>query len=290
MNNLFRIGHNIITSYPYPYDVKNFGKSHRQISKMYEQILGKEPKIKEFDDCCNYFYASIAFRERMNKLIRMNLWAGANISQKVVGKHKIPRYLYHITTINNYNQMLKDGYFKISEECNRGKGIYMFEMQNMIKHYKDFDGNRNLKLLLGQAVGRDGSDAVLLRIPTSKMDAGKLVIRDNTGGGRNGMNSCITQALGDSALASKLYKQRKVALEYIYPEQISMDNITVVGTSEDIIQESITENAVLEMWKNLTKNQPEQKGFLNHKFKPEQYKDPITGNIHHDKPSNVNFL
>jgi len=273
MNNLFRVGNNIITSYKYPTNVKKFGQAHRQISRMYDQILGKEPQIKEFEDCCDYFYATDTFNRRMDKLIRMNLWTGANISSKVVGKHKIPRYLYHLTTRKKYNQMLQDGYLKISQDCFRGNGVYMFEMQNMLKHYKDFDGNRNLGLLLKQVVGRDGSEAVLLRIPTSKMDAGKLVIRDNTGGGRNGMHSCSTVVLGDSALASKLYKQRKIALEYIYPESISMDSIRVVGSSKyDFIKDYKDENVVLRMWKNLTQNQPEQKGFLNHLFKPQEYK------------------
>lgn len=276
MNNLFRVGNNIITFYKYPTHVKNFSKAHRQISKMYDQILGKEPKIYEINDCCDYFYAHIAFEKRMNKLLRMNLWAGANISQKVVGKHKIPRYLYHLTTRKNYNQMLQNGYLKISKDCPRGDGVYMFEMQNMLKQYKDFDGDRNLGLLLNQVVGRDGSEAVLLRIPTSKMDAGKLVIRDNTGGGRNGMHSCTKVALGDSALASKLYKQRKVALEYIYPEKLSMDNISVVGTSKyDFIQDYKDENTILKMWKNLTQNQPEQIGFLKHIFKVDTYSEPI---------------
>ena len=194
----------------------------------------------------------------MDKLISMNLWTGANIPSKVVGKRKIPRYLYHLTTRKNYNQMLQDGYLKISQNCFRGNGVYMFEMQNMLKHYKDFDGNRNLGLLLQQFVGRDGSEAVLLRIPTSKIDAGKLVIRDNTGGGRNGMHSCTKVALGDSTLASKLYKQRKIALEYIYPEQLSTDKISVVGISKyDFIQDHEDENTILKMWKNLTQNQPE---------------------------------
>ena len=280
MNNLIRTGHNIITSCKYPSGVRNFGDSHRQISRMYEQILGNSPKLDEFNGYMDYYNARETFDIRMQKLIQMNLWAGANISKKVVGKHKIPRYLYHITTRNNYNRMLQDGYLRISEDCARGQGLYMFEMQNMLKHYKDFDGNRNLGLLLEQVIGKNGSDAILLRIPTNKMDAGMLVIRCNTGGGQNGMNSCTKVAIGDSALASKLYKQRKVALEYIYPEKISMDNITVVGSSKTDIQEPITENAILKMWINLTKNQPEQKGFLNHKFKPEPRKNPFYENRH----------
>ncbi|MBQ8459999.1 hypothetical protein IJ541_07845 [bacterium] len=290
MNNLFRLGNNIITSYQYPTGIKHFGQAHRQISKMYEQILGKEPQIGEFNDCWDYFCTHNAFKERMNKLIRMNLWAGANISQKVVGKHKIPRYLYHLTTRKNYNQMLQDGYLRISQDCPRGDGVYMFEMQNMLKQYKDFDGRRNLGLLLSLVVNRDGSEAILLRIPTSKMDVGKLVIRDNTGGGRNGMHSYTKVALGDSALASKLYKQRKVALEYIYPEQLSMDNITVVGTSKyDFIQDYRDENTILKMWKNLTQNQPEQIGFLKHIFKVDTYSEPIV-HIAKKQHEQVQFL
>ncbi len=91
------------------------------------------------------------------------------------------------------------------------------------------------------------------------------------------MHSCTKMALGDSALASHLYKQRKVALEYIYPNQLPMDNISVVGAvkfnSKDA--EELDESKALELWKELTKNQPEQKGGLNHIFKKETYKDLI---------------
>ena len=127
--------------------------------------------------------------------------------------------------------MLKDGYINISQDCPRGKGLYMFEMQNMLKHYKDFDGNRDLGRLL-QQVSESETGAVLLRIPTSILEAGKLVIRGNSGTGKNGMHSYGKQLLGDSALASKIYKQRKVALEYIYPEKLSMNDISLVGSSK----------------------------------------------------------
>ena len=86
------------------------------------------------------------------------------------------------------------------------------------------------------------------------------------------MHSCTKMAL-----ASHLYKQRKVALEYIYPNQLPMDNISVVGAvkfnSKDA--EELDESKALELWKELTKNQPEQKGGLNHIFKKETYKDLI---------------
>ena len=56
-----------------------------------------------------------------------------------------------------------------------------------------------------------------------------------------------------------------------------MDNISVVGAvkfnSKDA--EELDESKALELWKELTKNQPEQKGVLNHIFKKETYKDLI---------------
>lgn len=275
MISLKRIYNNIVTTAPYPVGVKKFSKWHNKISKSYDAMLGEEPK---FDNTSTEYTAIYKFRETQYKLMSMNLWTGANISRKTVGKHKIPRFLYHITTKDNYNKMMQDGYIQISKSCTRGQGLYLFEMQNMIKHYKDFDGERNLGRLLNQVIANSGNEAVLLRIPVSILDAGKLAIRSNAGPGRNGMKSSIKAALGDSALASHLYKQRKVALEYIYPNQLPMDNISVVGSArfKDTDLDDIDENRALELWKELTKHQPEQKGVLNHIFKKETYRDFIS--------------
>ena len=267
MSALSRIGNNIVTSTLYPTGIKKFGKAHKEIDKMYDSFVGKVPNIPSFSDFFDYLEAQNSFNKRSEKLLRMNLWAGANILQQNVGKHKIPRYLYHITTKENYSKMLKTGYINISQDCPRGKGLYMFEMQNMLKHYKDFDGNRDLGRLL-QQVSESETGAVLLRIPTSILEAGRLVIRGNSGTGKNGMHSYGKQLLGDSALASKIYKQRKVALEYIYPEKLSMNDISLVGSSKyNFVEDDIDENIALKIWKQLTHNQPEEKGFLNHIFR-----------------------
>lgn len=266
---LSRIGNNIVTSTPYPMGIKKFGKAHKSIDKMYDTFVGKTPTITSFNDFADYLDAQNNFNYRSVKLLGMNLWAGANILQKNVGKHKIPRYLYHITTKENYSKMLKDGYINISQDCPRGKGLYMFEMQNMLKHYKDFDGNRDLGRLLRQVCDSE-TGAVLLKIPTSILEAGKLVVRGNSGTGKNGMNSYSKQLIGDSALASKIYKQRKVALEYIYPEKLSMNDVSLVGTSNyNFFENEINESTALKIWKQLTQNQPEQKGVVNHIFKGE---------------------
>lgn len=269
MSALSRIGNNIVTSTLYPTGIKKFGKAHKEIDKMYDSFVGKVPNIPSFSDFFDYLEAQNSFNKRSEKLLRMNLWAGANILQKNVGKHKIPRYLYHITTKENYSKMLKDGYINISQDCPRGKGLYMFEMQNMLKHYKDFDGNRDLGRLLRQ-VGESETGAVLLKIPTSILEAGKLVVRGNSGTGKNGMNSYSKQLIGDSALASKIYKQRKVALEYIYPENLSINDVVLVGSSNyNFFENEINESTALKIWKQLTQNQPEQKGVVNHIFKGE---------------------
>ena len=264
------IDNNIVTTTLYPVGVRKFAKWHRQISRTYDTYLNTETLNN------NHTF----LQSKFVNLMGLNLWTGANITQKKVGKHKIPRFLYHKTTKDNYNKMLQDGYIQISESCQRGKGLYMFEMQNMLKHYKDFDGKRDLGRLLNQVIGNSiygAYEAVLLRIPTSILDAGKLAIRSNSGPGRNSMHSCTKTALGDSALASHLHKQRKVALEYIYPNQLPMDNISVVGAvkfnSKDA--ENLDESKALELWKELTKNQPENKGVLNHIFKKETYQDFI---------------
>lgn len=94
-----------------------------------------------------------------------------------VGKHKIPRYIYHITSKHNYERMLESGTINLSHDPFFGKGIFFTDIQNLFKEWNKFDNNRgkNLLELLLHHCGHN--DAVLLRIPSSKLNIENLFVR-----------------------------------------------------------------------------------------------------------------
>lgn len=250
----------IMTATKHPTDIPNYGQAHRQLTSIYDELVGG---TKMFNDCRNGKLGEDAgwkFLEKIMNLTQSKTWIGANI-KKQVGKHKIPRYLYHVTTKSNYESMLKTGTLRVSNESGLGSGVFMLELQNMIKHYGNHKGYRGLERLLGQGRFHQDSELVLLKIPTAKLDASRLSIRDN------GMPSvaCIpdlTVALGDSAVSSKLYKQRKVGLEYIYPHDIPINEISVVGSAKTKdLAETMSDTEALEIWKTLTQGNPEHRAF-----------------------------
>lgn len=191
-----------------------------------------------------------------------------------IGKHKIPRFIYHMTSKGNYESMLKDGMIKTSEEAFIGKGVFATELTNFFKHWRT-DKSWNGESLQGRLldlVTHKQKEIVMLKIPTEKLSADKLVIRSQNrlfgwGYSKNGedilekikefeqnnknlQNNLGTEIRrlikelmskgesenlvehiteGTSAKMSKLYKQRKEALEYIYLDNIQMSNVEKIG-------------------------------------------------------------
>ena len=96
---------------------------------------------------------------------------------KVVGKHKIPRFIYHITSKQNYEKMLEDGVINLSYDRAFGNGIFFTDIQNLFKEWNKFDNNRGKNLLEHLLHHCGCNDAVLLRIPTSKLNIENLLIR-----------------------------------------------------------------------------------------------------------------
>src|SRR5574344_424892 len=59
-----------------------------------------------------------------------------------VGKHLIPRYLYHLTNEKAFLSMCQDGKINVSKEfCS---GIFMFDMTNLLKRWGRKRNWRNL--------------------------------------------------------------------------------------------------------------------------------------------------
>lgn len=188
-----------------------------------------------------------------------------------LGKRNVPRYLYHLTTKNNYQQMLKDGYIKgYHDEDIRTNlsGIFMLDLRNFTKRWMTtgIDCGEQLltfaKCLIMQA-SKDGSNIVALKIPTKTLNMNKLKCRSQI----SENNIHITN--GDFATNQKHYTRRKEPIEYICETDIPIKNATKIGETdtgfnlEKALEElsedyskRIDEKKIL---KTLFKNTPEEK-------------------------------
>ncbi len=60
-----------------------------------------------------------------------------------IGKHKVPRYIYHITTQKNYRSILNDGLLKTTEDPFCGNGVFAIELINFFKRWKEHKDWKN---------------------------------------------------------------------------------------------------------------------------------------------------
>lgn len=183
-----------------------------------------------------------------------------------VGKHKIPKYMYHLTTRRNYESMLIDGFINTTEDQICGQGIFLIELVNFFKRWrtsKDW-GSTDLRLDLIHQVKKLFSDSlVLLRIPTKNLESDKLKVRSqnrlfswiknneeafykikNSDRGDElsriqklvyltENDETMTNLLGETpAKDSSLFKKRKEAIEYIYKEDIPIGSVEKIGEIE----------------------------------------------------------
>ena len=117
------------------------------------------------------------FHEQILKLAKKK---GLKIKES--NPKKKPRFLYHLTTKENYANMLQTGEINPSSDKLCGQNIFMFDMINFFKRWtKQFEGGVYAKsidkMLLCRMVGKKDSTIVLLRIPTKSMNIEKLSIR-----------------------------------------------------------------------------------------------------------------
>lgn len=197
------------------------------------------------------------------------------------GKHKIKRYLYHMTSEENYKRMLEDGLIRTSKDFHLdSEGIFMTELENLAKRWRTskewnfiMPENRDgifLSMALIEQVAKDSKRVVCLRIPTRYMNHNALKIRSQNklvNPGKEAFRSHITH--GAPAKDANLYKQRKEAIEYIYEHDIPMNQVELVGKAEvpQINEESFItwsagkqKDVVKNFFLNLFKAQPEVKG------------------------------
>lgn len=179
-----------------------------------------------------------------------------------IGKHKIPRYLYHLTTEKNYLSMLSESKLKQGGEYDEMKGVYMMELANFFKRWlllsKDgFSGNDLRQKLIKQITKGSEENMIILKISTQHIDKTKLFIRSQTKL-FEGNNYDLHSKKFDSATNSSLYKQRKEAIEYIYPDEIDISKIEKIGSTKVKVYTS----AGVEFFSNLLKGTPEEKALV----------------------------
>lgn len=225
---------------------------------------------------------------------------------------KIPRYIYHLTSKENYEKMLQNGVLQTtSDGWFKQKGIFAVELENLFKRW----GNNELweecplQLSLLEHAAKDSDKIVILKIPTAKLEQENLYIRsqnqlipDHFGLSdyfeqicespryknkqqldtqdffdiiNHALNKRIANlnsqkhlAYGAPAGQSKLYKQRREAIEYIYGDSIPMSDIKKIGEAnvaglkkhedEDDIPVEILKNIFQELFKGT----PEEKSLI----------------------------
>ncbi|MCI1273179.1 MAG: hypothetical protein LKG27_01950 [Clostridiaceae bacterium] len=213
-----------------------------------------------------------------------------NINYVSVGKHIIPRYLYHLTSKDAYESMLKDGAVKITKK-EFAPGVFMFDLMNFFKHWNSvkFCKNRNVKLQLLEKINNKSDYIVILRLSTQNIDKSKLKVRtqedlfkmthlvkenlkekninyenieDLDKYCKNFLKSSYKYLSGVSASKAPLLKQNKKSIEYVYPEEISIDKFEKIGEANIKDLKKINEyskNPLKLMFSKLLKGNPEEK-------------------------------
>lgn len=169
---------------------------------------------------------------------------------KTIGKHIIPRYLYHVTTKQNYANMLKEQAIKTKCDKHFGEGLFMFDLQNFLKNWSiDFADykNYNIRNTLFENIIRKQKqhDMVLLRIDTNKINKEHLLVRsvkklfkmfyETENFAQKFEEQKLTNpdmrhlAMGDSALRFPLYNQRKDAMEFAVKEKLDVNCAECIG-------------------------------------------------------------
>lgn len=94
--------------------------------------------------------------------------------------HKVPEFLYHMTTKRNYRAIMKDGLLRMHNDGRFGQGVFTLDLKNYFEKWKDLvdeqTGENYVELLLKQ-VSKGRNKIVMLRIPTSKLNMDKLAVR-----------------------------------------------------------------------------------------------------------------
>ncbi len=146
---------------------------------------------------------------------------------------EIPRYLYTITTHSNYESMCKDGFIHIGQDPLRPKmyGIFMFDLINFTKRWSSnsYFRCKSFATELLVSITDKSKDLVVLKIPTKNLD-GQLRVRSLNYLFKNwDKHNDYHLDTGFGAHMRKHFTQHKEPIEYIYKENIPIDNVEKIG-------------------------------------------------------------
>lgn len=178
-----------------------------------------------------------------------------NISQNNISfqSRKVPRYIYHLTNQKAYTEMCNDGFIRCSENDPYldKPGVFAIELTNFFKrwkHNKDWDETAETlqESLLRNVVrwtksfNEAKNQLVILKIPTDALTPEKLKIRSQNEFFRFKINRTKKSHPNmhlrgyTPATKSRLYKNRKEAIEYIYQDSIPIEIVTPIGNRVNI--------------------------------------------------------
>ena len=159
---------------------------------------------------------------------------------------QIPEYLYHLTNKSNFENIIRTGEIKPSEDII--DGVFMFDMKDFQKNWKTHSYDNTapsiaISLLLQAIKSDDG--LVLIKIPTKNLKVDKIKIRPQDDvcryiNSREYRNLCMVHAESGGAFKHKsdfpknLTKGYKIScaqdffnenrpIEYIYQGKIKVD-------------------------------------------------------------------
>ena len=214
-------------------------------------------------------------------------------------KGKIPRYIYHMTSEENWLKIILDDSIKPSKDTITG--VFATDLDNLVTRWSSFMFQERKTNLLGELlehINKQKDKIVCLRISTAGLDRSKLLIRsqnrlfgsDSPGTSflrltqdipeeklierlSSGISSYSQKALmpeftehaiaGSPAGRANLFKQRKEAIEYIYTDSVPLSSVQVVGevTPKEIKKSAYYDkkNPFKSILMELFKETPEQK-------------------------------
>lgn len=183
----------------------------------------------------------------------MTLASGiTSVTKNIIGKHKIPKYLYHITPTKNLESIKKNG-LRMTEDDLYGEGVFMFDMANFLKFWTKKDSKNAYANELLKYIGKHSTDISIIKVPTKNLTTKDLAIRrqdklfdvvnkyDDVDDiyqaySRKEISTKLMDEIseGEQAIMANKFDRKKVPLEYIYPSDISAKDIEVIGqTSYD---------------------------------------------------------